>query len=130
MISNFLHYQFSLAALLLKRDISFATWRRATKDTPIVVLGKRGGFVVDQTIDMTKHELNARAVIQFIVGSLFIAGAIGWLANAISIHGFNGAALPEAITAAVIIGVGLVAVLDATLSLQPLERRNHHADHT
>jgi hypothetical protein len=46
MISNYLHYQFALFLLLLKRDIDAATWRYAAWHRPIVVCGHTGSWVV------------------------------------------------------------------------------------
>lgn len=125
MISNFLHYQFALASLLFKRDINFLTWRYAAWNRPVVVCGRHGAWVVDSAFDMTNAGMRVRALVQFFVGMLMIAGAVGWLANELGTNGFYGAATVSAIKAAILIGIGLVVALDAAVSLHPIERSGH-----
>lgn len=66
--------------------------------------------------------MTVRFAVQLIAGLLLIAGAVGMLATAITIQGFNGAALSNAVLCAVLIGVGVLVALDAMLHVQPPER--------
>ena len=61
--------------------------------------------------------MTVRFVIQFIAGLLLVAGAVGMLATAIGLKGFNGAALGNAVLCAVLVGVGVLVALDATLHI-------------
>ena len=128
MISNYLYYQWSLAGLLVWRNIDFRTWRYAAWHRPIAVAGRGGSWIVDARADSYAPFSAARGVIQLLIGLLVIAGAVGWLSHALSVEGFNGAAILTALRAAVLIGIGLVVALDAAILLQPVPRSDH--DHS
>ena len=51
MISNYLYYQWSLAGLLVWRNIDFRTWRYAAWHRPIAVAGRGGSWIVDARAD-------------------------------------------------------------------------------
>jgi len=114
MISHYLHYQFALLALLLKGDIDAATWRYAAWNRPIVVCGRTGSWVVDTPPEAMKTTISQRALVQFFVGMLMVAGAVGWIAHAVERIGFAGALNMATFKAVIVIAFGLVLALDAT----------------
>ena len=114
MISHYLHYQFALLALLLKGDIDAATWRYAAWNRPIVVCGRTGSWVVDTPPEAMKTTISQRALVQFFVGMLIVAGAVGWIAHAVERIGFAGALNMATFKAVIVIALGLVLALDAT----------------
>ena len=114
MISHYLHYQFALLALLLKGDIDAATWRYAAWNRPIVVCGRTGSWVVDTPPEAMKTTISQRALVQFFVGMLIVAGAVGWIAHAVERVGFAGALNVATFKAVIVIALGLVLALDAT----------------
>ena len=114
MISHYLHYQFALLALLLKGDIDAATWRYAAWNRPIVVCGRTGSWVVDTPPEAMKTTISQRALVQFFVGMLLVAGAVGWIAHAVERVGFAGALNVATFKAVIVIAFGLVLALDAT----------------
>ena len=114
MISHYLHYQFALLALLLKGDIDAATWRYAAWNRPIVVCGRTGTWVVDTPPEAMKTTISQRALVQFFVGMLIVAGAVGWIAHAVERVGFAGALNVATFKAVIVIALGLVLALDAT----------------
>ena len=114
MISHYLHYQFALLALLLKGDIDAATWRYAAWNRPIVVCGRTGSWVVDTPPEAMKTTISQRALVQFFVGMLMVAGAVGWIAHAVERMGFAGALSVATFKAVIVIAFGLVLALDAT----------------
>ena len=114
MISHYLHYQFALLALLLKGDIDAATWRYAAWNRPIVVCGRTGSWVVDTPPEAMKTTISQRALVQFFVGMLMVAGAVGWIAHAVERIGFAGALNVATFKAVIVIALGLVLALDAT----------------
>ena len=114
MISHYLHYQFALLALLLKGDIDAATWRYAAWNRPIVVCGRTGSWVVDTPPEAMKTTISQRALVQFFVGMLMVAGAVGWIAHAVERVGFAGALNVATFKAVIVIAFGLVLALDAT----------------
>ena len=114
MISHYLHYQFALLALLLKGDIDAATWRYAAWNRPIVVCGRTGSWVVDTPPEAMKTTISQRALVQFFVGMLMVAGAVGWIAHAVERVGFAGALNVATFKAVIVIALGLVLALDAT----------------
>ncbi len=114
MISHYLHYQFALLALLLKGDIDAATWRYAAWNRPIVVCGRTGSWVVDTPPEAMKTTISQRALLQFFVGMLIVAGAVGWIAHAVERVGFAGALNVATFKAVIVIALGLVLALDAT----------------
>ncbi len=114
MISHYLHYQFALLALLLKGDIDAATWRYAAWNRPIVVGGRTGSWVVDTPPEAMKTTISQRALVQFFVGMLIVAGAVGWIAHAVERVGFAGALNVATFKAVIVIALGLVLALDAT----------------
>ena len=128
MISNYLYYQWSLAGLLVWRNIDFRTWRYAAWHRPIAVAGRGGSWIVDDRASPYAPFSSRRGVVQLLIGLLLIAGAVGWLSHALSVEGFNGAAILTALRAAVLIGIGLVVALDAAILLQPIPRSEH--DHS
>lgn len=114
MISHYLHYQFALLALLLKGEIDAATWRYAAWNRPIVVCGRTGSWVVDTPPEAMKTTISQRALVQFFVGMLIVAGAVGWIAHAVERVGFAGALNVATFKAVIVIALGLVLALDAT----------------
>lgn len=114
MISNYLHYQFALLLLLLKRDIDLATWRYAFWKRPIVVCGHSGAWLVDFFPEATESTMRRRALVQFILGMLLIAGAVGWLEVTIDGAGFAALVTMAALKAMGVVVVGLVLAVDAT----------------
>lgn len=114
MISHYLHYQFALLALLLKGDIDAATWRYAAWNRPIVVCGRTGSWVVDTPPEAMKTTISQRALVQFFVGMLIVAGAVGWIAHAVERVGFAGALNVATFKAVIVIALGLELALDAT----------------
>ena len=114
MISHYLHYQFALLALLLKGDIDAATWRYAAWNRPIVVCGRTGSWAVDTPPEAMKTTISQRALVQFFVGMLIVAGAVGWIAHAVERVGFAGALNVATFKAVIVIALGLVLALDAT----------------
>lgn len=114
MISHYLHYQFALLALLLKGDIDAATWRYAAWNRPIVVCGRTGSWVVDTPPEAMTTTISQRALVQFFVGMLMVAGAVGWIAHAVERVGFAGALNVATFKAVIVIALGLVLALDAT----------------
>lgn len=114
MISHYLHYQFALLALLLKGDIDAATWRYAAWNRPIVVCGRTGSWVVDTPPEAMTTTISQRALVQFFVGMLMVAGAVGWIAHAVERIGFAGALNMATFKAVIVIAFGLVLALDAT----------------
>lgn len=114
MISNFLHYQFALLLLLWKRDIDVATWCYAARKRPIVVCGHKGAWLVDFFPESTESTMRRRALVQFILGLLLIAGAVGWLEVTFDGAGFDALLSVAALKAMGVVVVGLVLALDAT----------------
>ena len=69
-----------------------------------------------------------RFVIQFMAGLLLVAGAVGMLASAIDLKGFNGAAIYNALIAAVLIGIGILVALDSVSAIHVADQEGEHAD--
>ncbi len=113
MISNFLHYQVALAILLAKRDIDWDTWRFAAWNRPIVVCGRTGTWVVDIVPEAVERTIRNRALVQFIIGMLMVAGAIAWFAGAVE-SGDLTLLLVDGLKALLLICLGLALALDAT----------------
>ena len=112
-------YVFALSGLLLRREISIATWCYAVIHRPLVVAGKRQAWVVE-TIGFEDDVAASRfAVLQFILGAVMVAGAVAWSIAAIQEQGFYAAALVTVLRAGLVMGVGLVAMLYAAVSLHP-----------
>lgn len=103
-----------MLALLLKGDIDAATWRYAAWNRPIVVCGRTGSWVVDTPPEAMKTTISQRALVQFFVGMLIVAGAVGWIAHAVERVGFAGALNVATFKAVIVIALGLVLALDAT----------------
>ncbi|WP_126448053.1 hypothetical protein [Sulfuricystis multivorans] len=116
MISNYLNYQFALFLLLVKRDIDVPTWRYAAWHRPIVVCGYTGSWVVDTPPEALSSTLSQRALIQFFVGMLMIAGAVGWIANTVDGVGISVILTLASFKAAGVVALGLVLALDATVA--------------
>lgn len=114
MISHYLHYQFALLVLLVKGDIDGATWRYAAWHRPIVVCGRTGSWVVDTPPEAMKSKLSQRAMVQFFIGMLMVAGAVGWVAHTVERIGFAAALNMLSLKALLVIALGLVLALDAT----------------
>ena len=114
MISHYLHYQFALLALLLKGDIDAATWRYAAWNRPIVVCGRTGSWGVGTPPGAMETTIRPRALVEFFVGMLIVAGAVGWIAHAVERVGFAGALNVATFKAVIVIALGLVLALDAT----------------
>ena len=114
MISHYLHYQFALLVLLLRGDIDGATWRYAAWHRPIVVCGRTGSWVVDTPPEAIDTTLSQRALVQFFIGMLMIAGAVGWIAHTVERVGFAAALNMLSLKALLVIALGLVLALDAT----------------
>lgn len=114
MISNDLHYQFALLLLLAKRDIDMATWRYAAWNRPIAVCGRTGSWVVDAPPEALNTTISQRALVQFLIGMLMVAGAVGWLANTVEGIGFAATLSLVSLKAVLVIVLGVVLALDAT----------------
>ena len=114
MISNYLHYQFALLLLLAKRDIDMATWRYAAWNRPIAVCGRTGSWVVDAPPEALNTTISQRALVQFLIGMLMVAGAVGWLANTVEGIGFAATLSLVSLKAVLVIVLGVVLALDAT----------------
>ena len=114
MISNYLHYQFALLLLLVRRDIDMATWRYAAWHRPIVVCGRTGSWVVDTPPEALDTTITQRALVQFLVGMLMVAGAVGWLANTVEGIGLAATLSVVSLKAVLVLALGLVLALDAT----------------
>lgn len=114
MISHYLHYQFALLVLLVKGDIDGATWRYAAWHRPIVVCGRTGSWVVDTPPEALQSTISHRALVQFIVGMLMVAGAVGWLAHTVERVGFAASLSVVSLKAVLVIALGLVLALDGS----------------
>lgn len=116
MIIEYLHYQIALFALLMKRDIDGATWRYAARVRPIVVCGRRGGFVVDATFDMTPGLRKRVAAIQFFIGSLLIAAGVTTLDSLLGMNEHSGSLIYDGLGALFMFWAGLQATLNASVA--------------
>lgn len=114
MISHYLLYQYALFILLIKGDIDVATWRYAAWNRPIVVCGRTGSWVVDTPPEVMKTTLSQRAMVQFFMGMLMVAGAIGWIAHTVEYYGISDAFNIATMKAILVIALGLLLALDAT----------------
>ena len=116
MIINFLQYQLTLAALWLHRDIDARSWWFAARTRPVVVCGRKGGFVVDSSFDMTPAQRQRISAIQFILGMLLVAGAVAWLETILGAKfTLQGGYEPLVKALALLVG-GLVLAMDASLA--------------
>lgn len=116
MIIDYLNYQIALFALLMKRDIDGATWRYAAKVRPIVVCGRRGGFVVDATFDMTPGQRKRVAAIQFFIGCLLIAAGVTTLDALLGMKEHTGGQFYDGLGALFMFWAGLQATLNASVA--------------
>lgn len=116
MIIDYLNYQIALFALLMKRDIDGATWRYAAKVRPVVVCGRRGGFVVDATFDMTPGQRKRVAAIQFFIGCLLIAAGVTTLDSLFEIKERTAGQLYDVLGALFMFWAGLQATLNASMA--------------
>lgn len=113
MISNYLHYQYALLLLMVKRDIDVSTWRYAAWHRPIVVCGRAGSQVVDTPPEALNSTHSHRMLVQFFVGMLMIAGAVGWTFDMVEGADFSAILILALSQAAWVVAFGLLLVLDA-----------------